>query len=76
MSTQMFLVIGATGKTGRHTVRHLLEKGRAVRAMAHKEDKRSEALRRTGTRRRALQADARQQRKVLLSRRNPMRPPN
>jgi NAD(P)H dehydrogenase (quinone) len=48
MSTQTVLVIGATGKTGRHTVKHLLEKGRAVRAMVHKEDERSEALRRTG----------------------------
>jgi NAD(P)H dehydrogenase (quinone) len=48
MSTQTVLVIGATGETGRHTVKHLLEKGRAVRAMVHKEDERSEALRRTG----------------------------
>ena len=48
MSTQTFLVIGATGKTGRHTVQHLLERGHAVRAMVHKEDERSEALRRTG----------------------------
>ena len=44
MSTQTFLVIGATGKTGQHTVQHLLEKGHAVRAMVHKEDERSEAL--------------------------------
>src|SRR6266481_3136187 len=48
MSTQTFLVIGATGKTGQHTVRHLLEKGHAVRAMVHNEDERSEALRGTG----------------------------
>src|SRR6202043_3767484 len=48
MSTQTVLVIGATGKTGHYTVRHLLEKGHAVRAMVHKEDERSEALRRTG----------------------------
>jgi NAD(P)H dehydrogenase (quinone) len=48
MSTQTVLVIGATGKTGRHTVKYLLEKGRAVRAMVHKEDERSEALRRIG----------------------------
>src|ERR1700719_3279382 len=46
MST--FLVIGATGKTGQHTVQHLLEKDHAVRAMVHQEDERSEALRRTG----------------------------
>jgi NAD(P)H dehydrogenase (quinone) len=48
MSTQTSLVIGATGKTGQHTVQHLLEKGHAVRAMVHKEDERSEALRSTG----------------------------
>jgi uncharacterized protein YbjT (DUF2867 family) len=48
MSTQTFLVIGATGKTGQHTVKHLLERGHAVRAMVHKEDERSEALRSTG----------------------------
>jgi NAD(P)H dehydrogenase (quinone) len=34
MSTQTFLVIGATGKTGQYTVQHLLERGHAVRAMA------------------------------------------
>src|SRR6202040_2204275 len=48
MSTQKFLVIGATGKTGQHTVQHLLDRGHAVRAMVHKGDERSEALRRTG----------------------------
>jgi uncharacterized protein YbjT (DUF2867 family) len=48
MSTQIFLVIGATGKTGQHTVRHLLEKGHSIRAMVHKEDGRSDALRGTG----------------------------
>ena len=48
MSTQTFLVVGATGKTGQHTVRHLLEKGHAVRAMVHKEDDRSKALRDAG----------------------------
>jgi NAD(P)H dehydrogenase (quinone) len=44
MSTQTFLAIGATGKTGQHTVQHLLDRGHAVRAMVHKEDERSEAL--------------------------------
>jgi NAD(P)H dehydrogenase (quinone) len=48
MSTQTALVIGATGKTGQYTVQRLLERGHAVRAMVHKEDKRSEALRGTG----------------------------
>jgi NAD(P)H dehydrogenase (quinone) len=48
MSTQTFLVIGATGKTGQHTVQHLVEKGHGVRAMVNKEDERSEALRSTG----------------------------
>ena len=48
MSTQTFLVIGATGKTGQYTVQHLVEKGHGVRAMVHKEDERSEALRSTG----------------------------
>jgi NAD(P)H dehydrogenase (quinone) len=48
MSTRKFSVIGATGKTGQHTVQHLLDRGHAVRAMVHKEDERSEALRRTG----------------------------
>jgi NAD(P)H dehydrogenase (quinone) len=48
MSTQTFLVIGATGKTGRYTVQHLLERGYAVRAMVHKEDERSQALQRRG----------------------------
>jgi NAD(P)H dehydrogenase (quinone) len=48
MGTQTFLVVGATGKTGQHTVRLLLEKGHAVRAMVHKEDDRSKALRDAG----------------------------
>lgn len=48
MSKQKFLVVGATGRTGQYTVQYLLEKGHAVRAMARKEDERSEALRRAG----------------------------
>jgi NAD(P)H dehydrogenase (quinone) len=48
MSIQMLLVTGATGRTGRHTVQHLLQKGHAVRALVHQEDERSEALRGTG----------------------------
>ena len=46
--TDKFLVTGATGETGGYTVRRLLEKGHAVRAMVHKEDERAEALRRAG----------------------------
>ena len=46
--TDKFLVTGATGETGSYTVRRLLEKGYAVRAMVHKKDERAEALRRAG----------------------------
>jgi nucleoside-diphosphate-sugar epimerase len=31
MSTQTFLVIGATGNVSKHTVRHLLERGQGDR---------------------------------------------
>jgi len=48
MSAEKFLVTGASGETGRHTVRRLLEKGHAVRALVHKDDERSEALRGAG----------------------------
>ena len=48
MSAEKFLVTGATGRTGRDTVQRLVEKGHAVRALVHKEDARSEALRGTG----------------------------
>ena len=48
MSAEKFLVTGATGETGRYTVQRLLEKGHAVRALVHKEDERSQALRGTG----------------------------
>jgi NAD(P)H dehydrogenase (quinone) len=48
MSAEKFLVTGETGRTGRHTVQHLLEKGHAVRALVHQEDERSESLRGTG----------------------------
>ena len=47
MSAEKFLVTGGTGRTGRHTVQHLLAKGHAVRALVHQEDERSEALRST-----------------------------
>lgn len=48
MSSDKFLVTGATGETGRCTVQRLLEMGRAVRALVHKVDNRAEALRRAG----------------------------
>lgn len=48
MQARKFLITGATGKTGVHTIRHLLEGGHAVRAFVHREDARSEALRKQG----------------------------
>ncbi|BAN26208.1 NmrA family NAD(P)-binding protein [Caballeronia insecticola] len=48
MQARKFLITGATGKTGVHTIRHLLEGGHAVRAFVHREDARSEALRELG----------------------------
>ncbi|MFM9498969.1 NAD(P)H-binding protein [Streptomyces galilaeus] len=47
MSTQedrLFLITGATGTTGKETVRLLLERGHRVRALVHKEDDRSRVL--------------------------------
>jgi len=48
MKQHQYLVTAATGKTGQHTVRHLLDSGHAVRAFVHHEDERSEALRQAG----------------------------
>jgi uncharacterized protein YbjT (DUF2867 family) len=48
MGAEKFLVTAATGETGRYTVQRLREKGHAVRALVHKEDERSEALRGIG----------------------------
>jgi NAD(P)H dehydrogenase (quinone) len=42
--SKTYLVTGATGKTGKHTTRILLEKGHKVRALVHREDARSQAL--------------------------------
>ncbi|QIQ05675.1 NmrA family NAD(P)-binding protein [Streptomyces liangshanensis] len=42
--TRLFLVTGATGKTGSGTVRELLAQGHRVRALVHREDGRSRAL--------------------------------
>ncbi len=38
------LVTAATGQTGGHTVRQLLEKGHSVRALVHRRDKRADEL--------------------------------
>jgi uncharacterized protein YbjT (DUF2867 family) len=45
---RLFLVTGATGKTGSGTVRLLLEAGHRTRAMVHREDERSRALAEAG----------------------------
>src|SRR6266851_10430862 len=41
---RLFLITGATGKTGTTSVRLLLERGHRVRAFVHRPDERSEAL--------------------------------
>src|SRR6266699_5995934 len=43
-----FLGTGATGDTGGYTVERLLERGHAVRALAHREDDRSKRLEKMG----------------------------
>ena len=48
MQQRKYLITAATGKTGVHTIRHLLKGGHAVRAMVHSEDERSAALRDAG----------------------------
>jgi NAD(P)H dehydrogenase (quinone) len=47
-ASKMLLVTGATGDTGRPTVKLLLEKGYRVRALARREDHRAQALRDLG----------------------------
>ncbi|MDT5082141.1 MAG: hypothetical protein QOJ80_6778 [Mycobacterium sp.] len=44
MSEDLYLITGATGKTGAHTVRLLREKGLPVRALVHADDERSRQL--------------------------------
>src|SRR4030095_2169474 len=44
MAQKKFLVTGATGDTGGYTVEQLLERGHAVRTLAHREDDRSKRL--------------------------------
>jgi uncharacterized protein YbjT (DUF2867 family) len=48
MQQRKYLVTAAAGKTGVHTVRHLIEGGHAVRALVRKVDHRSEALQKLG----------------------------
>jgi NAD(P)H dehydrogenase (quinone) len=48
MQQRKVLVTAATGKTGVHTVRNLIDEGHAVRALVHRDDARSEALRTIG----------------------------
>ncbi len=48
MPKQCFLITGATGATGGAAAALLLDKGRQVRAFVHREDERSDALRKRG----------------------------
>jgi nucleoside-diphosphate-sugar epimerase len=48
MAQKKFLVTGATGDTGGYTVEQLVERGHAVRALAHREDDRSKRLEKMG----------------------------
>src|SRR5260370_38328629 len=48
MTQTTFLITGATGATGGHAARQLLEKGQAVRVLAHRPDERSEQLQKIG----------------------------
>jgi len=48
MTQRKYLITAATGKTGMHTVNQLLKDGHAVRALVHREDERSERLRKAG----------------------------
>ena len=48
MSSKLFLIMGATGKTGRNAADMLLERGHHVRAFVHQHDERSVPLQRHG----------------------------
>src|SRR5215831_2405011 len=48
MAQKKFLVTGATGDTGGYTVEQMVERGHAVRALAHREDDRSKRLQELG----------------------------
>lgn len=47
-NNELFLITGATGNTGAHTVRLLRERGRRVRALVHTLDERADRLRELG----------------------------
>src|ERR1700757_3756852 len=47
-SGELFLITGATGNTGAHTVRLLRERGHRVRALVHSVDERADRLRDLG----------------------------
>jgi NAD(P)H dehydrogenase (quinone) len=49
MAEPIFLISGATGATGGATAEQLLEKNRHVRVLTHRQDERSERLKRMGT---------------------------
>ncbi len=48
MAQKKFLVTGSTGDTGGYTVEQLVERGHAVRALAHREDDRPKRLEKMG----------------------------
>ena len=48
MAKEKILVTGATGTTGKRTVRRLRDHGRDVRAVVHKESEASESLKSLG----------------------------
>jgi len=48
MSSELYLVTGATGATGRSAINHLLSRGAEVRAFVHNDDDRAAALRANG----------------------------
>src|SRR5215469_5163380 len=47
-TNELFLITGATGNTGAHTVRLLRERGLRVRALVHSVDERADRLRELG----------------------------
>jgi NAD(P)H dehydrogenase (quinone) len=74
MAQKKFLVTGATGDTGGYTVEQLVERGHAVRALAHREDDRSKRLEKMGAevvigdflKFNDVRGDARSSRRILL----------